>query len=99
MSPDDTRIAFKRLVRRVGVVGPLRWRVSVLDLKTLKDSSWPTRATSTTRSNGSTTTTSSYGLPQSASSPVTDVWKLPAAGGGHPERVLTGAWSPAVVRG
>jgi hypothetical protein len=41
----------------------------------------------------------SYGLPESASSPVTDVWKVPAAGDGRPERVLTGAWSPAVVRG
>jgi hypothetical protein len=24
---------------------------------------------------------------------------VPAAGGGRPERVLAGAWSPAVVRG
>jgi len=35
----------------------------------------------------------------SSLSPVTDIWKLPAAGGGRPERVLADAWSPAVVRG
>jgi hypothetical protein len=40
-----------------------------------------------------------YGLPQSQSSPVTDIWKAPAAGGGRPARLLAGAWSPAVVRG
>ncbi len=40
-----------------------------------------------------------YGLPRGdASSPTTDVWKVPADGSGTPEILLPGGWSPGVSR-
>ena len=97
LSPDGTRIAFKQ--REGGGVGPVQWRPAVLDLATLHARTLADTRNVDDQIEWFDNDHVSYGLPQSASSPVTDVWKVPAAGGGHPERVLTGAWSPAVVRG
>jgi WD40-like Beta Propeller Repeat len=97
LSPDGTRIAFKQ--REGGGVGPVHWRPAVLDLKTLHARTLAETRNVDDQIEWFDNDHVSYGLPQSASSPVTDVWKVPAAGPGRPERVLAGAWSPAVVRG
>ena len=97
LSPDGTRIAFKQ--RTGGGIGPVRWRPAVLDLATLRSHPLVDTRNIDDQIEWYDNDHVSYGLPQGTSSPVTDVWKVPAAGGGHPERVLAGAWSPAVVRG
>jgi hypothetical protein len=97
LSPDGTRIAFKQ--REGGGVGPVQWRPAVLDLATLHARTLAETRNVDDQIEWFDNEHVSYGLPESASSPVTDVWKVPAAGDGRPERVLTGAWSPAVVRG
>jgi hypothetical protein len=38
-----------------------------------------------------------YGLPRDESA-LTDVWVVPADGGGRPSVLVPRAWSPAVVR-
>jgi hypothetical protein len=58
------------------------------------DKTYPTW---TTRSSGSTTT-SSTGCPRASPRRVMDVWRLFATGGGKPRRLVTGPWSPAVIR-
>jgi hypothetical protein len=97
LSPDGTRIAFKQ--RAGGGIGPVHWRPAVLDLATLHVRTLAETRNLDDQIEWFDNDHVSYGLPQSASSPVTDIWKVPAAGGGRPERVLAGAWSPAVVRG
>ena len=97
LSPDGTRIAFKQ--RAGGGIGPVHWRAAVLDLATLRSHVLADTRNVDDQIEWYDNDHVSYGLPQGASSPVTDVWKVPAAGGGHAERVVAGAWSPAVVRG
>jgi hypothetical protein len=97
LSPDGTRIAFKQ--RAGGGIGPVHWRPAVLDLATLRAHPLVETRNVDDQIEWFDNDHVSYGLPQSASSPVTDIWKVPAAGSGRPERVLAGAWSPAVVRG
>jgi Tol biopolymer transport system component len=96
LSPDGTRIAFKQ--RAGGGVGPVQWRVAVLDLATLRAHTLAETRNVDDQVEWLDDNDVVYGLPESQSSPVMDVWRLPAAGGGKPQRLVTGAWSPAVVR-
>jgi hypothetical protein len=96
LSPDGTRIAFKQ--RAGGGVGPVQWRVAVLDLATLRAHTLAETRNVDDQVEWLDDDDVVYGLPESQSSPVMDVWRLPAAGGGKPQRLVTGAWSPAVVR-
>jgi hypothetical protein len=80
-----------------GFVGPVQWRVAVLDQATLR--AHTLAETRNVRDQVEWLDDDVvYGLPENQSSPVMDVWRLPAAGGGKPQRLVTGAWSPAVVR-
>jgi hypothetical protein len=87
LSPDETRIAFKK---RVGPAGK-RWRIHVLDLRTMHET-----ALAETRNvddqvewlDGSTVL---YGLDE-------DVWSVPADGSGAPRRHAADADSPAALR-
>ena len=87
LSPDETRIAFKK---RVGPAGK-RWRIHVLDLRTMHET-----ALAETRNvddqvewlDGSTVL---YGLDE-------DVWSVPADGSGAPRRYAADADSPAALR-
>jgi WD40-like Beta Propeller Repeat len=97
LSPDGKRIAFKQ--REGGGIGPVHWRPAVLDLATLRSQPLPETHNVDDQIEWYDNEHVSYGLPQSQSSPVTDLWKLTADGSGRPERVISGAWSPAVVRG
>ena len=97
LSPDGTRIAFKQ--REGGGVGPVHWRPAVLDLATLRARTLADTRNVDDQIEWYDNDHVSYGLPERPSSPVTDIWKVQADGGGRPEQVMTGAWSPAVVRG
>lgn len=95
LSPDGTRIAFKKR----GKLPPGKWRLAVYDLGTGKET-----LLSETRSvddqvewlDGRTVV---YGLPrETAGSASSDVWQVPADGTGTPQLLIQDAWSPAVVR-
>jgi hypothetical protein len=97
LSPDNKRIAFKK--RLPGSGGRIEWRLSVLDLDTLAD-----HETAETRNVDDQATWLDddhvlYALPVADSAtPTDDTWSVPADGSGSPQRVVPGAWSPAVVR-
>ena len=95
LSPDETRVAFKK---RLSTDSRQGWRLHVLDLETFEET-----ALSETRSvddqvewldNGRIL----YGLPEESGSATTHVWVVPADGSGQPEIFLEQASSPAVVR-
>jgi hypothetical protein len=94
LSPDGTRIAFKKH----GTLRAGSWRLAVLDLTT-----WQQTLLAEERSvddqvewldNGHIL----YGLPRDAEATAsTDIWSVPADGTGTPQIFVRDAWSPAVV--
>jgi len=92
LSPDETRVAYKK---RAGGSG--KWRLHVRDLRSSAD-----RALSEERSvddqvewlDGDRVL---YGLPARGTA-ETNVWVVPADGTGQPRLLVPHAWSPAVVR-
>jgi hypothetical protein len=96
LSPDGTRMAFKE--RRGGGLGPVTWRVSVLDLRTRQR--WNLAETRNVDDQVAwlDDDTVMYGLDDPSSfSPRTDVWTVPADGSGEPRPLVGSAWSPVVV--
>jgi hypothetical protein len=95
LSPDGTRIAFKR---RVGPASA-PWRIHILDLATLED-----HAVAETRSVDDQVEwlddrTVLYAIPREAGpAGVLDVWASAADGSGAPRLAVAAAASPAVVR-
>jgi hypothetical protein len=99
LSPDNTRIAFKR---RVGVgerFGRFGWRLHVLDLATFTE----TALSSESRSVDDQVEWLDdqhiiYALPDERVSAVMNTWKLRSNGSGAPQLLVPNAFSPAVVR-
>ena len=95
LSPDETRVAFKK---RLSPDSRQGWRVHVLDLATFEET-----ALSETRSVDDQVEWLDdgrilYALPEEIGSATTHVWVVPADGSGQPEVFLEQASSPAVVR-
>ncbi|MFC7615716.1 hypothetical protein ACFQV2_21680 [Actinokineospora soli] len=88
LSPDGTRIAFKKRVRD-GATDP--WRLHVLDLRTLRETALAETRSVDDQAAWLDDATVAYALPGSA------VWKVPADGSGSPSLVSADASSPAVV--
>ena len=86
LSPDATRVAYKR---RVGGAG--EWRFHVLDLRTGADVELAESASRDDQIEWLDDTRVLYGAEQA-------VWVMPADGSGAPTPFLSGADSPAVVR-
>lgn len=97
LSPDGARIAFKKRVD--DGIGPVRWRLSVLDLATLADTPLAETRNVDDQAEWLDGSTVAYTLPREGAAPVTDVWAVPADGSGTPRLLLEGASSPAAVRG
>jgi hypothetical protein len=95
LSPDESRVAFKRRVNRGG---PIHWQPYVLDLSTLQETALAEDRTIDDQIEWLDDGRILYALPVSSPSAVTHVWTLPADGSGRPERFLENAASPAVVR-
>jgi hypothetical protein len=93
VSPDNTKLAFKKRT------GPISWRISLLDLKTLTE--MPLNETHSVDDQVEWLDNDHvlYSLSQNpeGSSASTDVWSLPARRDGVPRILLKGAYSPAVV--
>jgi hypothetical protein len=86
LSPDETRIAYKK---RVG--GPADWRLHVLDLASGRDVALSETHTVDDQAEWLDADTVLYGRAGS-------VWAVRANGSGRPAKVLTQAASPATIR-
>jgi len=101
LSPDNTRIAFKK--RRVGGLlegWQITWHLTVLDLKTGTETPLGENRSVDDQVEWLDNDHILYALSESeqGSSASTDVWVLPATANGKPELLLKGGFSPAVVR-
>ncbi|WP_433306485.1 TolB family protein [Actinoplanes sp. CA-030573] len=95
LSPDGTRIAFKKH----GNLPPGRWRLAVYDLKTGKETLLAEQHSIDDQVEWLDNATVIYGLPRDAAgSASSDVWRVPADGSGSPQVLVKDAWSPAIVR-
>ena len=96
LSPDNTRLAFKK--REGGGLRPVTWRLSVLELRTLED-----RPLAETRSVDDQVEWLDdrhvlYSLPETIeATAATDTWVVPADGSGQPRLFMPKAYSPVVV--
>ena len=97
LSPDQRRLAFKK---RLPLAAGLGWRLHVMDLRSGAVTPLAERRSVDDQAEWLDDSTILYALPDaSAPTPmVTDVWRVPADGGGAPELLLEGASSPAVLR-
>lgn len=96
LSPDNTRIAFKR--RMEG--GPRPWRIHVLDLHSMNETALAETRNVDDQVEWLDDRSVLYALSQSetGSSASTDIWVVAADGTGSPRKLLVGGFSPAVVR-
>ena len=97
LSPDQTRIVFKK---RVPLGMGFGWRLHVLDLRSRAVTPLAELRSVDDQAEWLDDATVLYAMPdRSAPTPlVTDVWRVPADGGGVPELLLKGASSPAVLQ-
>jgi uncharacterized repeat protein (TIGR01451 family) len=89
LSPDGTRIAFKKRVS--GGLGPVTWRFHVLDLHTMTETPLAEERSIDDQIEWLDDGFVLYGV-------MTDVWMVRADGSGEPRRYLRRAVSPSVVR-
>lgn len=95
LSPDGTRVAYKKLGDRA----PGDWRLAVLDLATGEETVLAERRGVDDQVEWLDDATVVYGLPgEGARAGEADVWAVPADGTGEPTLLVEQAWSPAVVR-
>ena len=97
LSPDQTRVAFKK---RVPLGMGYGWRLQVLDLQSRAVTPLAETRSVDDQAEWLDDATVLYAIPDSsAPTPlVTDVWQVPADGSGAPELLLREASSPAVLR-
>lgn len=101
LSPDNTRIAFKKKFVGGLLEGRrITWHLTVLDLKTGTETPLGENRSVDDQVEWLDNDHILYALSESekGSSASTDVWMLPATANGTPELLLKGAFSPAVVR-
>ncbi|TJZ58692.1 TolB-like translocation protein [Streptomyces piniterrae] len=92
LSPDGTRIAFKKRIRPQGADAP--WRLYVLDLRSGRETPLAERASVDDQALWLDGRTLLYALPGDFGA---DLWSVPANGGGHPRKEVASAVSPAVT--
>lgn len=95
LSPDGTRIAFKKHGDRQ----PGTWRLAVYDLRKGTETVLAETRSIDDQAEWLDDGTVIYGMPrETAGSASSDVWQVPADGTGAPRILVQDAWSPAVVR-
>jgi hypothetical protein len=96
LSPDNTRLAFKKRVG--GTWGPISWRLAVLDLATQQEWLLAERRGIDDQAEWLDDASVLYALPdQTARSAVMNTWAVPADGGGEPRLFVSHAYSPVVI--
>ncbi|MEV4342918.1 hypothetical protein AB0J83_00360 [Actinoplanes sp. NPDC049596] len=96
LSPDRTRIAFKKH----GNLPNGQWRLAVYDLRTGQETLLAEQTSVDDQAEWLDDDTVLYGLPRTSDSgaATSDIWAVPADGTGAPRLLVRDAWSPAVVR-
>lgn len=90
LSPDETRVAYKKRVQR----GAALWREHVLDLRTLREQPLAEKRSVDDQALWLDDRTLAYALPADGSVDTTDVWTVPADGSGTPRLLAPAASSP-----
>jgi hypothetical protein len=90
LSPDGTRIAFKKRLD-TGRLGSVTWRFYVLDVRTMAETPLAEQRSIDDQIEWLDDRLVLYGV-------VADVWVVPADGTGEPRRFLSRALSPTVIR-
>ncbi|MEV7689695.1 TolB-like translocation protein [Streptomyces bungoensis] len=91
LSPDGTRIAFKkRILSRTNL-----WHEYVLDLRTLRETALAERHSVDDQATWLDDRTVAYALPADGTVGSSDLWSVPADGTGTPRLLIKGASSPA----
>jgi hypothetical protein len=93
LSPDGTRIAFKKH----GSLPPGQWRLAVSDLATGRETLLAEQRNVDDQVEWLDNGTVLYGLPRTRAA-TQDVWEVPADGTGAARVFVHDAWSPSVVR-
>ncbi|MEU9300163.1 TolB-like translocation protein [Streptomyces sp. NPDC048269] len=91
LSPDETRIAYKKRVQR----GASLWREHVLDLATLREHPLAEKHSVDDQAVWLDDRTLAYALPAEGAPDTTDLWTVLADGSGAPRLLAPGASSPA----
>ncbi|MFE0579006.1 MULTISPECIES: hypothetical protein [unclassified Streptomyces] len=91
LSPDETRIAYKKRVRP----GASLWREHVMDLRTLRDHPLAEKRSVDDQAAWLDDGTLAYALPADGAADRSDLWTVPADGTGSPRPLISGASSPA----
>ncbi len=94
LSPDNTRLAFKKRVRE-GTRNP--WRLHVLDLRTMRERPLAERRNVDDQAAWLDDDTLAYALP-GQDGRKQDIWSTPADGSGKPTLRVRGGSSPSAVR-
>jgi hypothetical protein len=98
LSPDQTRVAYKKRVG--GGFTAVRWRLHVLDLGTGRDRELAETRSVDDQVEWLDNSTVLYALPRGSSgADATDTYAVPADGSGTPKVFVRGAWSPSVAPG
>ena len=95
LSPDETRIAFKK---RMPGGGRPHWHPHVLDLETLEATPLAETRNVDDQVEWLDNESILYALPEEPGSPTAHVWAVPADGSGRPAIFLEEASSPTVLR-
>lgn len=93
LSPDGTRLAYKKRVKGADPDAP--WRLYVLDLRTLHESATGEHRNVDDQAAWRDDQTLVYSLPGDFGS---DLWTVPADGSGAPHRLVTAALAPVFPR-
>ncbi|MEU2711503.1 TolB-like translocation protein [Streptomyces sp. NPDC007205] len=91
LSPDGTRVAFKKRV----LSGAALWHEYVLDLSTLHETALAERHSVDDQAVWLDNRTVAYALPANGEVGSSDLWRVPADGTGTPRLLIAGASSPA----
>ncbi|MGV4983700.1 TolB family protein [Streptomyces sp. NRAIS4] len=92
LSPDGTRIAYKKRVPGLPADSP--WRLYVLDLRTKTETATAEHSSIDDQAVWATDTTLVYARPGKFG---TDLWAVPADGSGRPQRLASAASTPAFI--
>ncbi|KQR12212.1 hypothetical protein [Cellulomonas sp. Leaf334] len=95
ISPDGTRVAYKKVVDHAG--GQPVWALAVLDLATGAETQLPATRGVDDQAAWLDDDTLLYGLPRADVPGTTDVWAVGTTSDATPAVLIPGAWSPAVV--
>lgn len=94
LSPDGTRVAYKKRVTR----GASLWREHVMDLRTLREVPLAEKRSVDDQAAWLDDRTLAYALPSDGVVDSTDLWTVPADGTGAPRLLTPGASSPTRLR-